>query len=312
MQEKRNIRLLVLFIVMMIVTAAAYLLTHREAKSAIDKTLFRIASDKTDRVEIISKKDTVTLRVENGKWRVNGAYSADLNMIQVLFATIDQIEPKRLVGANQKDSISHLLQAEGATVRFFENNNQQIEFQAGGNARKTEAWYQLTSEMNPYVMGIPGYRAYGSGIFELNASGWRDKRVFNFNERNFKSLETIVSKEPSQGFIISMKKNIVGIDGIAEADTTKLIDYLDAVSLLVGDQFISPGYSTRYDSLSKIQPSFKIVVTDIASRAYALELYPPLKNDQNVLGKLGDGEFILINREKVIPLARKKDYFKRK
>jgi hypothetical protein len=312
MQEKRNRQRFILFIVLLAITTTVYLLVHREAKSPVDKTLFRIASNKTDRVEIVSKKDTIKLRVENGKWKVNDAYNADLNMIQVLFATIDQIEPKREVGANQKDSIGRLLQTEGSTVRFFENDNLQLEFQAGGNLRKTEAWYQLTSAMNPYVMVIPGYRVYGSGIFELDANGWRDKLIFNPNWRNFKSLTTTVFKEPSQGFTIVMKQNLLVVDGIPEADTTKLNDYVDAVSLLAGDQFISPGYSPRYDSLGKTQPSFKIEINDIAGRTYFLELYPPLKNDQNILGKLGDSEFILINREKIIPLARKKDYFKKK
>jgi hypothetical protein len=312
MQEKRNRQLLILLIALLVITTSTYLLVNREAKSPVDKSLFRIASDKTDRVEIISKKDTISLHVENNKWSVNNTYSADLNMIQVLFATIDQIEPKRQVGINQKDSISRLLQTEGSTVRFFENDNLQLEFQAGGNARKTEAWYQRTSEMNPYVMVIPGYRVYGSGIFEIDANGWRDKRIFNFNWRNFKTLTTTVSKESAQGFMISMKQNMFGVHGIPEADTTKLNDYLDAVSLLVGDQFISPGYSARYDSLAKTQSSFKIEIADIASRSYSLELFPPLKNDSYVLGKLGEVEFILINREKIIPLARKRDYFKKK
>ena len=108
-----------------------------------------------------------------------------------------------------------------------------------------------------------------------------------------------------------MKQNVLTLDGIPEPDTTKLLDYVDAISLLVGDQFIAPGYSAAYDSLSKTQPSFKIDIHDIAGRTYSLEVYPPLKNDQNILGKLEDEELILIKREKIIPLARKRDYFKK-
>jgi len=311
MQEKRNHQLFILLVVLLTLTTSAYVLVHREAKSEIDKALFRIASDKTDRVEIVSKKDTIILSVENGKWKVNDVHDADLNMIQVLFATIDQIEPKRQVGASQKDSISRLLQTQGVTVRFFENDNSQLEFQAGGNSRKTEAWYQLTREMNPYVMVIPGYKVYGSGIFELDANGWRDKLIFSPNWRNVKRLATTVSNDPSQSFTISMKQNVLTLDGIPEPDTTKLLDYVDAISLLVGEQFISPGYSASYDSLSKTQSSFKIDIHDIASRTYSLEVYPPLKNDQNILGKLENEELILIKREKIIPLARKRDYFKK-
>src|SRR6187551_2332698 len=123
MQEKRNIRLFILLITLLAITTIVYWFVNREAKSPVDKTLFRIASDKTDRVEIISKRDTIVLRVDNSKWRVNDLYNADLNMIEVLFATIDQIEPKRQVGANQRDSISKLLETEGSTIRFFESDN---------------------------------------------------------------------------------------------------------------------------------------------------------------------------------------------
>jgi hypothetical protein len=311
MQEKRNIRLFILLVALMTTTGFAWWAITGEVKSPVDKTMFRIASDKTDRVELLSAHDTVTLRVENGKWRVNEAYYADLNMMQVLFATIDRIEPKRNVGINQRDSISRLLQTEGTTVRFFENNNLQLEFQAGGNARKTEAWYQLTRDMNPYVVVIPGYRAYGSGIFELDASGWRDKRVFNFPWRNFKSLTVSVFSEPAESFTISGRQNIFGVEGMAASDTTKINDYIDAVSLLVGDAFISKESSVAYVGPGSNNPAFRIEVMDIASRTYSLDVYAPVKNDPNILAKWGD-EFILINREKIIPLARKKDYFKKK
>ncbi len=38
-------------------------------------------------------------------------------------------------------------------------------------------------------MNIPGYRVYVSGIFELDESGWREKRVFAFNWQNFQKLD---------------------------------------------------------------------------------------------------------------------------
>ena len=181
-------------------------------------------------------------------------------------------------------------------------------FQAGGNIQKTESYFQKPGQP-AYVMTVPGYRLYVSYILELDESGWRDKRVFNFNWRNFKSLHMIVPGDASQNFEVSFKDQFFGIAGIDAVDTTKLNDYLDAVSLLNADQFLKPGVSTLYDSVVKTKPAFRIEVKDIADKTYSLDLFVPLKNDPNVLGKMDGSQPVIFNPNNILPIARKRNYF---
>ena len=119
----------------------------------------------------------------------------------------------------------------------------------------------------------------------------------------------IVPGDPTQNFEVSFKDQFFGVTGIAEVDTTKLNDYLDAVSLLSTEQFIKPGFSVLYDSLLKTNASFRIEVRDIADKTYSLDVFVPVKNDPNLLGRLDGNQSVIFNRNNILPIARKRDFF---
>ena len=119
----------------------------------------------------------------------------------------------------------------------------------------------------------------------------------------------LVPRDPSQNFEVSFKDQFFGISGISVVDTTKLNDYLDAVSLLNADQFIKPGFSDLYDSLLRTPASFRIEVKDIADKTYSLDIFPPVKNDPFVVGRLDESQSVLFNRNNILPIARKKNFF---
>jgi hypothetical protein len=158
------------------------------------------------------------------------------------------------------------------------------------------------------VVIIPGYRVYVSGILQLPEGGWRNKRIFEFNWRNFKSLEAVYPGERGQGFRIEMKKRYFGIDGMERVDTTKLNDYLDDVSLLLATRFVDPGDKIA-DSVMTKGPTARIAIQDIANRTYTLELFAPRKNDVEVYGRMADGQVVAIDRDAISAIARRRTYF---
>jgi hypothetical protein len=268
-----------------------------------------VASEKVDEVLLKNDGKEVHLKFENGKWRVNDHYDADNKMIKVLFATVSQAEPRRPVATAMADSVTRQLARSGTRVLLMQGGNVLEQFTTGGNALKTEAWFVREGEHQPYVMTIPGYRVYVSGIFELDESGWRNKRIFDFNWRNFKSLTASYAKDKEQDFEIEMKNRYFGIKGIAEADTTRLNNYLDAVSLLFATRFI-PITDPKTDSLAKISPAAQITVTDIGRNSYSLELFASSKNDREIYGRLGNGEIVALDKNDVGEIIRRKDYFR--
>jgi hypothetical protein len=310
MQEKKNIRLIVSLLLLIAATVVVSLLMNRPEKT-VDKTIFKVADLKSiDQVTLESHGKKTELKFNGTKWKVNDQHNADRNLVDVLFATLQQAEPKRPVASSLRDSISASLEKTGVKVSLFDHGKMVKTFFAGGNRKKTEAYFKEEGNGAPYVMIIPGYRVYTSGVFELDENGWRDKRIFDFNWQNFKSLQASFPAEPSQNFKTSFANRSVTIEGISSVDTTRLNNYLDAVSLLMADAFINKDDLKTYDSVLARGPSVIIDITDVADRHYKLAVFPPAK-DKSVPGVMGEDQYVVFKGRRISELFRKKDYFRK-
>jgi len=278
----------------------------------VDKSLFKVADQtKIDRVILKKGSEQIELHYKGSKWMLNNSHEADRQLIQVFFATLLQAEPHRPVALRQRDSVHQRMVNTGTEVKLFEGEVLVKNFLVSGNDRKSETYYELAGESAPYLVTIPGYRVYVAAIFELTSLDWRDKRIFNFNWQNFKKLTADNQQNETENMVISFQDKFFGLEGMPEVDTTKLNDYLDAVSLVQAVRFIPIGESERYDSLLATTPYCTIEVTDIANRSYLLNLYEPQKQDAVILGKMGDGQALIISRDDFIRVDRKKSHFRR-
>lgn len=303
-QEKKNRRLLILLF--FLTTSVVFLFRFMESgPPAIDKTIFRIDDQvKIDRVETESITDgKLVLKFEQGKWKVNDSLEADRQTIKVFFATLLQAIPKRKFPGTLPDSVMR----EAVKVKLFEGNELVKEFTVGGNPTKGETYF-VNSEGAAYVMSIPGYRVYIASVFSLGANDWRDKRLFNFNWQNFKKLVATIPPQPDQSFTITFIGNFFGIEGMTKMDTTKVNDFLDAVSLAQAERYLAPGEAAAYLELIKKVPDFQIDVQDIAKRNYQLQVFISAA-DQKIVGKINERDLIYLNPRAFLNLQRKKDYF---
>jgi len=278
----------------------------------VDKNIFKVVDQtKIDRVILKKQDEQVELHYNGSKWMVNNTFEADRQLIEVLFATLLQAEPRRPVAQRQLDSVNQRLLHQGTTVKLYEGEELRKDFLVSGNDRKSETYYELAGESSPYLITIPGYRVYVAAIFELASLDWRDKRIFNFNWQNFKRLTATYKGNEKESFAISFQDAYFGLEGNSQADTTKLNDYLDAVSLIQAIRYLPQGESTAYDSILTTLPYYSIEATDIANRNYRLDLYSPKRGEAVVLGKMGEGPAVLIRLEDFIRIDRKKSHFAR-
>lgn len=312
MQEKKNKRLAILFVALCCTTAATYFASRAGGTVEVDKNFFKNYDLRDiDRVNLESKGEKVELKFNGSKWVVNEQFNADASMIQVLFATLEQAEPKRPVPASIGDSVAAHLKQNGVKVSLFSSDNKEIDFYAGGNSQKTQAFFvKEDGGSTPYLMTIPGYRVYVSGIFEVGEKGWRDKLVFGFNWRNFESLEMRFPKTPSHGFDVALRDNYFAVQGLANVDTAKLNDFLDDVSLLTVEEFADK--QSFADSLSRPSPTMIITVKDIAQRAYTLELYEPSANTAHrIPGLINSTQWAFFAPERVQNILKRREFFAR-
>ncbi|HTF17634.1 MAG TPA: DUF4340 domain-containing protein, partial [Chryseolinea sp.] len=260
-----------------------------------------------DQVTLQSARDSVTLKFDGSRWKVNERYAADPAMIEVMFATILQAEPKRPVPSVRQDSIAALLRDAGTQVMLFASGTPLMTFSAGGNAAKTQAYYLRNDQKIPYVMVIPGYRVYVSGIFELTESGWRDKRIFAFNWRlNFQELEATFSSSKADNFRVILKDQMLTVQGLNAVDSTRLNQYLNDVSQLAADEYVAA--NGTLDSLSKTQPVMSVSVRDVG-RSYSLQLFRYPDSQGRVAGLLNGKEWAMFSRQAVGSISRPRRFF---
>ncbi|MGC3944972.1 MAG: DUF4340 domain-containing protein [Chryseolinea sp.] len=273
MQEKRNKMLMLSLVVLVTITAAIWMLRGRTVETDSDRNLFNGFDVKSiDQVTLQSAHGVVNLKFDGSRWLVNEQYVADPAMIEVLFATVLQAVPKRPAPASRQDSIAAVLRKEGIQVTLQTEGAREISFSAGGNAAKTQAWFLRSDQKIPYLMAIPGYRVYVSGIFELNESGWRDKRIFAFNWRlNFKDLQTVYTRNKADNFSVALKDQMLTVQGLNVVDSARLNQYLNDVSQLAADEFV--GVNPTLDSLSRTPAVMELSVHDVG-RTYLCSFFP--------------------------------------
>lgn len=308
MQRRKNISLLISLAILTLASGFVYWVTKPDRNDVVDKNLFRVDDfEEIDRVEMKSATGQVVLKFADSRWRVNDQYVADRNMVDVLFATLRQAEPKRPVAGSMQDSVSQSLGRNGIQVSLYEGDQLRKEFIAGGNNQKTQAYFKEPNESVPYLMSIPGYRVYTSGIFELDENGWRDKYIFTLNWQNsFKSLEASFP-DPRNNFTIIMENRLPVIRGMVEADTARLYTFLDDVSLLTADEFVPVN-----DSLWKGNAIMRIDIRDIAGRNYSLELYRGASPSAKFPGKVHETDAALFAAGKIEQIVKPRQFFERK
>lgn len=304
MQEKRNKRLAFLLLALTVATAVVIGFGSRERARA-NPELFRLADyNSINKITLESDTSKVELSFAGARWKVNDSYNADRELVTVLFATLRQAEPKRPVSSQLADSIGKMLEKDGIHVTLFEGDHIAQEFFAGGNSLKTQAYFMKAGDDQVYIMTIPGYKVYVSGIFGLRANQWREKYVFGFNWENFRDLAAEFPGHPEDNFVITQDRHTFGIPDI-KTDTAKVHTFLDNVSLLTANEFLEPGDFT--DSLKRAEPELLLTITDVANNSYSLALYD--EKGSQVAGLLNKTDGVVFSRLKLEPIFRRKLYF---
>lgn len=305
MYRRQNILLL---IALASLTALAFLVySFRIDTGMPDKNLFKATDlSAVDKVMLTSRKDTIEIGFNGTRWQVNGK-PADPDMIQVLMATLAQAEPRRPVARLERDSIAQAVAQHGIRVTLLAGRQTVKSFIAGGNTQKTQAYFLPSDEPTPYAVIIPGYRVYVSGIFETEETDWLDKRIFNFNWRNFKSLKASFPS-PANDFEVTFDGKIFSIDGL-KTDTAKLNTFLDQVSLLEADRLVLN--KTLRDSLISHQPAVRLQVATLAGEIMPLSVYIH-RGSGTAYGLTASAPVAVFNQRKVSSIVQGRLWFELK
>lgn len=289
-QRQKNIRGLIMSGILLVAVLAWQGWEYRsEIQAKADRSKFAIPdATRISKVELQSSQDTVHLEFDGTRWQVNQAWPADRQMITVFFATLAQVETKRPAEASRADSLRNSIQQEGVHVRLSEADGRTVDFRVSSSS---PTYFMSEEYPIPELVTLPGYRVDVSAIFRQTTAAWRDRRIFNFNWQNFRSLRATFPKEAND-FTIQSVNGVFTVPDMP-TDTARMNEYLDAISLLQADQILSPDRSR--DSLFQYRsPEVKISVEDLAGRAYELEVWANPDGSNSKIGRW-QGEAVLFN-----------------
>jgi hypothetical protein len=307
MQEKKNRILLATLALLIGAVFASFILLRNKDGFKVDKGLYSKTDLNTvEKVELSSGSGNVVLELKGGRWLVNDAFQADRNMLEVLFATLKQVEAKRALATSQRDSIRKELMSKGTTVSLYSGGELVERFIAGGNLSRTQAYFMREDGTGPHLVVIPGYRVFVTGVFELSAGEWREKLIFDFNWRNFRSLQATF-RNPAGNFQVEMQKGLVSVKDVVETDTARLNTFLDQISLLRVEAYVNT--DKKLDSLGRTLPLAGFTISDIGDRTFFLKVY---EMDQQFYGFIHGNQWAILPEKRVLGLLRPKEFFEKR
>jgi hypothetical protein len=188
------------------------------------------------------------------------------------------------------------------------DNGSRNEFIAGGNGISI-SYFKYPGE-DPLIVYLPGYESYVTGIFEVTENDWRDRLIFRTSWLGLKELSITYPASPSDNVFIEPEDNLYRVENVSVLDTTNLMNFLDQVSYLYADQYISKGQILAYDSLIRTVP-FAVFTIDAISLENPLQirLFPSLPNENVRLGVINNMDMCLFRNERIDFIFKKRKDF---
>ncbi len=285
----------------LLITATVLYAVFRQTGGAKPGPLFSF-SQIPDSILLYQVHDTVKLMRSAAGWTVNGM-PADETRITLLLAAMEQSVVRRPAAQNQADSLARILEKAGVRVEVYGGASKPVAFRITGNESRMKTFVQRQAGEVVEVT-IPGYRVFVAGIFLLPETEWINRRIFNFNWRNFQSLSAEFPGHPADSFTVAFNGKFFSIPGMP-TDTARLNTYLDEISLLEADGFL-PSHQLP-DTLASAGCAGIIKITTVSGRELSLQLFPAGNRLLGITGYLPAAWF---SGNKTTLLTRRRTWFR--
>lgn len=310
MQKRKNIRLIFIFLLLLSWTVIFFNLRESGKRISVDENKFAVADTaRIDKV-IIQKSSAVKIILEKGtqRWHVNDQYDLDPSMKTVLMAVLYQVRVKRSVPKNKIESINQDLDQNGNRIEIIMDDGNSKTFIAGGNGISI-SYFRYPGE-DPYIVYLPGYESYVSGIFDVTVNDWRDRMIFQTSWLGLKELSIVYPDQPGDNVVIKAENNLYRVENITNLDTVALMNYIDEISYFYTDQFISPGQIPAYDSIRNTKPVALFSVDAIGLMdIIRIQFYPVLPGDKVRLGVINGRDMCLFAEQRILYIFKKRNDF---
>lgn len=307
MQRRKNFILFIIFLILLGWTVIYINLEQKQEGLSINELKFSVTDTASiNQITITGNKFTNVLSRSSGNWKVNDTYLMDPSMHKVLMSVLKQVRVKRTVPKSDLSKISEDILNNGFKIEIKSSTEPVSIFYAGGNGISLS--YFMGDDEIPYIVHLPGYESYVTGIFEVAENDWRDRLIFKTSWLGVKSLNLSYGENPSGNINIRAENNLYTVSGINKLDTASLMGFLDKISYFYTDQYIEVGQVAAYDSLKKTKPFARLEVNSLGMDEPAIiEFYNQLSGDNVIMGVLQDQQMCLFSSSRLRPIFIKRE-----
>jgi len=300
MIANKTISLAMLLVFLIMVSVALSFWQKGTGGSQIDQDLFVLDDiDRIDRVVISRGGEVIDCRAFPTGFMVNGQFPMDENLLTLLAAVLQQVRVQRPLTGQEKQEAWQRMQEAGSHLQVYDGEQILTSFWTGGDDAKQHSYF-ATEDGQVYLVHLPGYTSYVSGLFELPLRDWRSRTIFLNTWRSLLSFSYQDHSEPDNNFEINYRDPFFSVSGIHRLDSNRVMNYLqDLVTLRA---------SSVVDTVFEGKPWLELSTTDIdPMKNLSLVLYGDTAQS-TMLGRAGE-HYFTFRTVSLLAIIKNAEYF---
>ncbi len=287
MQKMKTRLLLVLSVATLLI--ALFLILHHSADHGTGERNFRVDAGKEIIRITLSDRQGNSVRLEktmNANWVLNDDGLANMRTVRDILSTLRQMDVRRPVSLERKDSILEHMQKEGVLVdvyakshllklpgniRLWPARKRISSFIAGSDTRDGKATYmQLKGASLPFEVYLPGIESGISNVFTTEEHVWRDPFVRLRQSGELAEVYARFSDDQEQSWQLNIDGNAAyqmsnhrgHIIHDSLINPERISSYLDRLSYLHFERLIPSSKESPPGDLFSNQPFLELGVYD--------------------------------------------------
>jgi hypothetical protein len=279
---KKKYLLYILFVSLLAITIVS-LLNRKSGTFKGGENQFAVKdTGSIDIIEIRSHENTVILERMQGRWMVNGHYSASNKKIGGLLMIISRLQVSAPVPGAIKYEITGKLKDEGKRLMVVtDRKSPHVIFMYHDTVYTYTTYMMLEDSDQPFRVGIPGYPQKNmSGLFVDEPGYWRDNSIFRLNGDEIISVSMYNGMYPDRSFYL-VNNGDSGYKLYTYSDSVEIKDfvneqvrqYLSYFSSVSFERFLSDEEKTDQPGLKEAKPDNIITLTDSRNNVIKVETY---------------------------------------
>jgi hypothetical protein len=235
-------------------------------------------------VEQFPGKGPATLeRKSGGFWMINGKYNVAPVLMDVILATIRNVEMQRPLNPAERKTVLESMKARYRKVDIFVSGERYKTYFIGDDAPGNKGTYFRLENGEPYVCYLRGFNGFLTPRYNVNETDWRDRLLLSSTPQSLRSLTVSYPRSPVDNFRISLSGKFFHIENAGRFDTVAAADLILRTKGVYLERYIT-GFSPRtLDSLRAIEPEWILEVEDAdREKSKTLWLYRTSDEDRSL------------------------------